>query len=301
MNSQRGLCAALGVAAIGLGFVIGRSERVAVAQKADAPKTNGRIGKYQITSCNTGGPASNVICLMVDTETGELWSWAPGGSSRTWEPVLPELRRKITAADNPQMSDLARLQGRWTGKTGANGLFQTTMTIKGDTCSLDNIRAGGNRIGLTGKIVINEQARPHKTIDTMNIIRYGGTGEGPDHVEGIYEFIDDDTIKICNGFNGRPTRFMSGEGGSSMVFTLKREHVDIKPGNEHAVTPVRQRLPVPVPPRPQSDPGPSRGSPSSGCNISVRFRQLPVLLVQPSFAFHLLVLEPADSWRYRPG
>lgn len=97
MKSQRWLLATLVTAAVCLGFVVGKSENVAVAQ-GNAPKANGRIGKYQIAAYTTGGPASSAYCLMVDTETGELWSWGPGGNQQVWEKILPELRLQPGAA-----------------------------------------------------------------------------------------------------------------------------------------------------------------------------------------------------------
>jgi hypothetical protein len=132
------------------------------------------------------------------------------------------------ADDKPKKDDLARFQGKWTGKTGRDGAFFSTMTIKGDICSFDNVRQNGEKIGYTSKIEVNEHARPHKTIDQTDIVRYGGSGIGPDHIFGIYEFIDDNTIKICNGFDERPTEFKNGNGGPPIVFTLKRETTDDK-------------------------------------------------------------------------
>ena len=87
MKSQRWLLTTLATAAVGTGFLIGRSERMAVAQVEGSPKANGRIGKYQIATYR--GPTSSAYCLMVDTERGELWSWGPGGKQKAWEKVLP--------------------------------------------------------------------------------------------------------------------------------------------------------------------------------------------------------------------
>ena len=127
------------------------------------------------------------------------------------------------AADEPIKGDLARLQGTWTGRTMRDGVLQSTMNIKGDVCSFDNVSPNGEKIGFTSKIEVNEQAKPHKTIDHTDIIRYGGSGNGPDHILGIYEFVDDNTIKFCNGFDKRPTEFKNGDGGRLIMFTLKRE------------------------------------------------------------------------------
>ena len=97
------------------------------------------------------------------------------------------------------------------------------MKIKGDDCSLDNVLPNGEKMGFASKIEVNEQARPHKTIDHTDIVRYGGSGNGPDHISGIYEFVDENTIKFCNGFDKRPTEFKNGNGGPPILFTLKRE------------------------------------------------------------------------------
>ena len=86
-----------------------------------------------------------------------------------------------------------------------DGALQSTMNIKGDVCSLDNILPNGKKMGFASKIEVNEQARPRKTMDHTDINRYGGSGNGPDHILGIYELVDDDTIKFCNGFDKRPT------------------------------------------------------------------------------------------------
>ena len=95
-----------------------------------------------------------------------------------------------SADDNPIKGHLAMLQGTWTGKTGRDGFYQSTMTIKGDVCSFDNVARNGEKIGYTSKIAVNEKAGPHKTIDQTEIVRYGGSRKGPDHVLGIYEFVD---------------------------------------------------------------------------------------------------------------
>jgi RNA polymerase sigma factor (sigma-70 family) len=126
------------------------------------------------------------------------------------------------ADDKPIEGDLARLQGTWTARLGQ---FQSTMTIRGHTSWFDNVAADGSRIGLISTIDVNDRARPHKTIDATRITRYGPGGRGPDSVLGIYEFLDEDTIRINNGFLGkRPDGFDEGRNGStSGAFILKRE------------------------------------------------------------------------------
>lgn len=222
MKSQRWLLTTLATAAVGTGFLVGRSERMTVAQVDDGPKATSRTGKYQIATYS--GPSSKAYCLMVDTESGELWSWAPGGNQRAWERVLPSPRRKMaTARDEPITGDLAKLQGTW---TGSDEVFHFRWTINGNISTFDNTSRDGNNIGLTSRITVNDRAKPHKTIDKTVISRYGAAGGGaaPVHILGIYEFIDENTIRINNGFNNeRPTEFGARDSWSSGVFTLKRE------------------------------------------------------------------------------
>ena len=56
MKSQRWLLATLTTAAVGIGFVVGRSEKVAAAPGKAARRIDGRIGKYQIATYTTGEP-----------------------------------------------------------------------------------------------------------------------------------------------------------------------------------------------------------------------------------------------------
>ena len=143
--------------------------------------------------------------------------------------LLVGLANIAPADDKLIKGDLARLQGTWVGRTGQDGRFQTTVTIKENLCSFDNATDSGSKIGGTSSIVIDELAKPYKTIDANIISRYGGGGGGaPNHVFGIYEFIDANTIRICNGFDRRPTDFQGGASQSFMVFTLKRERDEDK-------------------------------------------------------------------------
>ncbi len=229
MKFQRLLMAMLTIAGIGPVYAVGKGERVAVAQGV-APTTHGCIGKYQIATCNSGEVPAPAICFMVDTETGELWSWRVNGGRQIWEKALPGPDRIIATADDKSIKgDLARLQGTW---TGSDPVFQFTMTIKEDVFAFDNIMQNGERIGLTSRIVVNDRARPHKTIDQTLVSRYGGSpGTAPDHVFGIYEFIDDNNIRINNGFDRRPSEFGDRGPGSSGVFTLKRKTREDKARN----------------------------------------------------------------------
>jgi uncharacterized protein (TIGR03067 family) len=127
------------------------------------------------------------------------------------------------AQDKPPTGDLAKLQGVWKGTTGEDGRFQTVMTLKGQSGALDNTTRDGSKIGLKYKFEIDEKANP-KRIHAFEIVRYGGNGTGPEHLYGIYRFIDADTIEICNGFGDKyPTEFQPGEHAKSFLFKLKRD------------------------------------------------------------------------------
>jgi uncharacterized protein (TIGR03067 family) len=130
--------------------------------------------------------------------------------------------RAVPADDRPIDGELAKLQGTWSGKTGRNGIMITVWTIKKDILESENTLPSGKKVGGTFKLVVDGQARPHKTIDSLTIRRDGGKGSGPDRVVGIYEFVDKDTIRVCNGAPDRPSEFKAGAGGLPVMFTLKR-------------------------------------------------------------------------------
>jgi hypothetical protein len=137
--------------------------------------------------------------------------------------ILIALVHGTYADDKHLTGDMVRIQGVWKGRTGPERQFQTVMTIKGNSGAFDNTTRDGSKIGLTFKFEIDEKAEPRR-MHKYDIVRYGGNGSGPEHVYGIYTFIDNDTIMFCNGLEGKyPTEFKAGEG-TSTVFTLKRDN-----------------------------------------------------------------------------
>jgi uncharacterized protein (TIGR03067 family) len=142
--------------------------------------------------------------------------------------ILIALVPATHADDKPLTGDLAKIQGVWKGKTGRDGQFETVMTVKGNSGAYDNTTRDGSKIGLTYKLEIDEKAEPRR-IHMYEVTRYGGNGSGPEEVFGIYKFIDDDTIMLCNGFDGKYPAEFKGREGTSTVFTLKRETKETKP------------------------------------------------------------------------
>jgi hypothetical protein len=136
--------------------------------------------------------------------------------------ALALLAHPAYSDDTPLKGDLAKLQGVWKGKTGRDGFFDSVMTIKGDAGTFDNTTKDGRKIGLKYKLTVNDKAKPHKTMDHSEIVRYGGSGKGPEHVYCIYEFIDENTVRFSNGFDKYPTEFKDDDDRQPFQFTLKR-------------------------------------------------------------------------------
>ncbi len=144
----------------------------------------------------------------------------PGKTSAA--PNKPRGNREATAA-KLLSGDLAKIQGTWKGKAGVDRTLQTVETFSGQTGNAESTTLQGERFGLTFRFDIDENAKPYGRLHIYDIIRYsGGSAGAPDQVHGIYKFIDENTIVICNRFDGvYPTGFT--DQPSSVVFTLKRE------------------------------------------------------------------------------
>ena len=127
---------------------------------------------------------------------------------------------KDKPADPKPTGDLAKFQGKWTGKFGPNGGLDAKITITGKTVEFKILTPDGQDFTLNGEIKVNEVAKPFKTIDWVNF-KFDDNGI-PDNL-GIYKIEDADTIKLCLGgpSNARPSEFKSEEGGPQET-TLKR-------------------------------------------------------------------------------
>jgi uncharacterized protein (TIGR03067 family) len=136
---------------------------------------------------------------------------------------LITLHRKLaaTGASEPT-GDLAKLQGRWSGKRGREQNSTVIVTITGTSAAFSITTARGQQRESRGEIKIDETARPHKTLDWVNFTTRSGEKALPNLA--IYRF-DGDTLTICSGGagNDRPGEFKAGEGGRPSLIELKRE------------------------------------------------------------------------------
>ncbi len=125
--------------------------------------------------------------------------------------------------DKPAKGDLAKFQGTWTSSFGANNEASLLVTIKEKAAHVKFTLGDGQSFEVDGAIKLDEKAKPHKTIDWVDFKTPQGDA-APDN-PGIYEFTDENTVKVCNGgpANERPTEFKAGDGGAPQLFTLKRE------------------------------------------------------------------------------
>lgn len=137
-----------------------------------------------------------------------------------------------SADDKPLKGDLAKFQGTWTCTYRS---ADTTMNLVW-TCTENRLNTEIGRPGSDSKIFgtctieLDEQAAPHK-LDLVNLVRRSPrkTKDTPPVTQmAIYEFIDADTIRICNGFSERPTEFRVGEGQRRSLFTLSRKRDEEK-------------------------------------------------------------------------
>ncbi len=119
--------------------------------------------------------------------------------------------------------DLAKFQGTWkfvaterAGQKAPQPDQPQTITFEGDKFTVKQgdkvVQAGTHKLGPT---------KQPKTVDAMIT-----EGEGKDTTMlGIYEFVDNDTLKACFDVQGkkRPTEFKTTADNGYMMVTITRE------------------------------------------------------------------------------
>lgn len=128
------------------------------------------------------------------------------------------------ADDKPAKGELQKFQGTWEGTSSfGDQPLKMVVTVKGDSWTFENTRPNGARITGNCKIAINEASSP-KTLDFIDLVRRTNQRESqPSTQLAIYEFVDKDTLRVCNGFRERPTEFKEGTNEvRQRLFTLKR-------------------------------------------------------------------------------
>lgn len=126
-------------------------------------------------------------------------------------------------ADDKPKGDLAKLQGKWVARPVPGKDLSTNLLIEGSNCTATYTSSnGGGGVAMSGKIKVDETAKPHKTIDFTGFKQPNGEDMEPNR--GIYQIQADGTVKLCTGGPGRdrPTEFKSAEGGPELT-TLARE------------------------------------------------------------------------------
>jgi uncharacterized protein (TIGR03067 family) len=160
-----------------------------------------------ITVCN-GGPGNE---RPTEFKAGQ------GGP-----PQLLTLNRKLATPSAAELTgDLAKLQGHWSGKAGREQNVAVTVTIQGTSAAFSFTGPRGQRQS-KGEFKLDENAKPHKTLDWVNFTTSRGENAQPSLA--IYT-LKGDTLTLCNGGPGneRPTEFKAGEMGRPSLMVLTKE------------------------------------------------------------------------------
>jgi len=131
----------------------------------------------------------------------------------------------IAAADDKAAAkgDLAKFQGNWTTQIGPEKNITLKVTFAENKVTASGAGPQGNTFEIRGEVKLDENAKPHKTLDWVKFVDTQGN-EIADNL-AIYEFDGADTIRVCNGGPGkdRPTEFKAGEGAAPSLIVLKRD------------------------------------------------------------------------------
>lgn len=128
--------------------------------------------------------------------------------------------------------DLAKIQGKWSGKVGPEKNIPIVLEVKDKALALTITYEGQERT-LTGEVALDETKSPKQW--TSSKFKTPGGDDVPEN-KAIYKFDGDDTLILCSGGpgNDRPNEFKAGEGGPPMLTTftrVKKEEKDAPKGD----------------------------------------------------------------------
>jgi uncharacterized protein (TIGR03067 family) len=126
----------------------------------------------------------------------------------------------VDAAETPMSADLARFQGRWVAKAGAERKLDVTLDVVGTRIKVKIDTPLGLTLRARGELILDETKSP-RALDWVKLT--GPDGTKLPEVLAIHEFRSD-SIQICNGGpnNARPTAFAAGDGPLADVLSFQR-------------------------------------------------------------------------------
>jgi len=128
----------------------------------------------------------------------------------------------LASADNAAKGDLGKFQGNWTTEIGPEKNIKLKVAFADTKVTVSGTSPQGDAFELRGEIKLDENAKPHKTLDWLNFTT--SSGENAPSNLAIY-MLKGDTLTVCSGGPGneRPTEFKAGEGGRPSLIVLTRE------------------------------------------------------------------------------
>lgn len=126
----------------------------------------------------------------------------------------------VRAAENVPGGDLARFQGRWVAKAGAERKLNVTLDVEGCRIKVKVTTPQGVTLRARGELSLDETTSP-RTLDWIKLT--GPDGSVLPEILAIYEF-HGDSFRLCNGGpnNARPKAFAAGEGPLADVLKFER-------------------------------------------------------------------------------